>query len=161
MVGRLELDELKGLYELKSCYDSMNDDSTILFFFPVWARETTWFLHKVIVLQTSYVKREIIFKLLTFKYQFQAPRSHISDCERHFTMLNVSFNRCAQLGFTCTLLDIKEPQQLPGVSAAVLAPTGVSVSGISPGEALLFVVLCTAPAQSCPMASACSLLLCH
>lgn len=129
------------------------------------AWETTWFLCKVIVLQISYVKREIIFKLLTFKYQFQASSSHISDSESHFTMLNVSFNRCAQPGFTCTLLDIKEPQQLPGVPAAVLATTGISVSGMSPGGALLFVVLCTAPAQSCPislsMASACTFLLCH
>lgn len=73
--------------------------------------------------------------------------------------------RCAQPGFPRTLLDIKEPLQLPGVPAAVLATGGISVSGMIPGEALLFVGICTAPAQSSfmslPVASACSLLLCH
>lgn len=64
-------------------------------------------------------------------------------------MLNVSFNRCAQPGFTCTLLDIKEPQQPPGVPAAVLTTTGISVPGMSSGGA----AFCGVMYCSCTMLS--------
>lgn len=97
------------------------------------AWETTGFLRKVLILRISDIKREIIFKLLTFKYQFQAPSSYIQT-------LRVT-SKC----WTCLSTDVHSldflvlywtSRSLGNFRSACSSAGhwGISVPGMSPGE---------------------------